>query len=193
MLHDTTSCLRVLTVGFSTSDPNMQSAGRQFPSRQEPSQFDPKSATNRNAGSGILVVPDLFLRAVRVRKTQCEQMFSELPRITDIERVLARSPASVASPQACRASPSGEPRTPQTAGAQDRAACCRQRSRGLHGASDLVHASKVARQVRHALRLAARLTRLSNLLALMRASCSSSPFARASYSIAIFLSLSASE
>jgi hypothetical protein len=44
----------------------------------------------------------------------------------------------------CRAPPFGEPRTPQTAGAQDRAACYRQRSRGLHG-TDLVHASKVAR------------------------------------------------
>ena len=30
-----TSCLRVLTVGFSISDPNMQSAGRQFPSRHK--------------------------------------------------------------------------------------------------------------------------------------------------------------
>jgi hypothetical protein len=33
-LHDTTSCLRVLTVGFSISDPNMQSQGGQFHSAQ---------------------------------------------------------------------------------------------------------------------------------------------------------------
>jgi hypothetical protein len=32
MLHDTTSCLRVLTVGFSTSDPNMPQGESQFPS-----------------------------------------------------------------------------------------------------------------------------------------------------------------
>jgi hypothetical protein len=32
--HDTTSCLRVLTVGFCSSDPNMQMPGRQFQSEQ---------------------------------------------------------------------------------------------------------------------------------------------------------------
>jgi hypothetical protein len=32
MLHDTTSCLRVLTAGFSISDPNMPQAGSQFQS-----------------------------------------------------------------------------------------------------------------------------------------------------------------
>jgi len=34
MLHDTTSCLRVLTVGFSTSDPNMPQVGSPFISEQ---------------------------------------------------------------------------------------------------------------------------------------------------------------
>jgi hypothetical protein len=31
-LHDTTSCLRVLTVGFASSDHNMPTIGRQFQS-----------------------------------------------------------------------------------------------------------------------------------------------------------------
>jgi non-homologous end joining protein Ku len=33
-------------------------------------------------------------RWVKLRRTHCEQMFSGLPRITDIDGVLARSPAS---------------------------------------------------------------------------------------------------
>src|SRR4029078_1377307 len=34
MLHDTTSCLRVLTVGFAKSQHNMRNLGRQFRSEQ---------------------------------------------------------------------------------------------------------------------------------------------------------------